>query len=147
MDGEREHFGSFLRKQREARGMSIAELSRATKIKEQSLKLLEDAALDALPARVFVVGYIGAYARAVGADETEAMARLKQHSPGASQPMIGDCMAKVVARVHDETGAHPRTLGNRKLGMALVVFLLLIVATLTLSLLLRHGGHAGGAMS
>jgi cytoskeletal protein RodZ len=144
---EREHFGSFLRKQREARGMSLAELSRATKIKESNLQLLVDAALDALPARVFVVGYIGAYARAVGADESEAMARLKLHAPDSSPPHIGDCMKKVVARVEDETGAHGKLMANRKVGVALVVFLLLIVATLTLSLLLRHGGHAGGAMS
>ena len=144
MDGE--HFGSFLRKQREARGITLAELSRVTKIKEHSLRLLEDAALESLPARVFVVGYVGAYARAVGADEREAMARLKQHSPVASPSEIGDCVKKVVARVQDAEGA-PRPLGNRRLGVALVVFLLLIVATLTLSLLLRHGGHAGGAMS
>jgi cytoskeletal protein RodZ len=144
---DREHFGSFLRRQREARGMSLAELSRATKIKETNLQLLEDAALEALPARVFVVGYIGAYARAVGADEREAMARLKQHSPHGSPSEIGDCVKKVVARVEDETGAQGKLAANRKVGVALVVFLLLIVATLTLSLLLRHGGHAGGAMS
>jgi cytoskeletal protein RodZ len=146
---DREHFGSFLRRQREARGITLAELSRATKIKEQNLQLLEDAALDSLPARVFVVGYVGAYARAVGADEGEAMARLKQHAPDAAPAEIGDCVKKVVARVVDEgegEGA-PRALGNRRLGVALVVFLLLIVATLTLSLLLRHGGHAVGAMS
>jgi cytoskeletal protein RodZ len=145
MDGE--HFGSFLRKQREARGITLAELSRVTKIKEHSLRLLEDAALESLPARVFVVGYIGAYARFVGADEREAMARLAKHSPAASPSQIGDCVKKVVARVHDEGEDAPRPLGNRRLGVALVVFLLLIVATLTLSLLLRHGGHAGGPMS
>jgi cytoskeletal protein RodZ len=144
---DREHFGSFLRKQREERGITLAELSRATKIKEQNLQLLEDAALESLPARVFVVGYVGAYARAVGADEREAIARLQRHAPAASPSQIGACMKKVVARVEDGEDAPPRPLGNRRFGVALVVFLLLIVATLTLSLLLRHGGHAGGPMS
>lgn len=145
---EREHIGSFLRKQREARGITLAELSRATKIKESSLQLLEDAELDSLPARVFVVGYVSAYARAVGADVTEAMARLRRQAPAAAPSEIGASMAKVVARVADPEGMPPsRPLANRRLGVALVVFLLLIVATLTLSLLLRHGGHAGGAMS
>jgi cytoskeletal protein RodZ len=143
---DREHFGSFLRKQREARGITLAELSRATKIKEQNLQLLEDAALESLPARVFVVGYIGAYARAVGADEREAIARLQQHAP-PSPSHIGECLKKVVARVEDGEDAPARPLGQRRFGVALVVFLLLIVATLTLSLLLRHGGHAGGPMS
>jgi cytoskeletal protein RodZ len=143
---DREHFGSFLRKQREARGMTLAELSRATKIKEASLALLEDARLDALPARVFVVGYVGAYARAVGCDEGEALAWLRQRAPAATPLAIGDCMAKVVARApEEEEGARPVV--GRRFGVALVVFLLLIVATLTLSLLLHHGGHAGGAMS
>jgi cytoskeletal protein RodZ len=89
---DREHFGSFLRRQREARGITLAELSHATKIKEQILQLLEDAALESLPARVFVVGYVGAYARAVGADEDEAMARLKLHAPDAAPAEIGDCV-------------------------------------------------------
>ncbi len=142
-----EHFGTFLRKQREARGLSLTELSRATKIKESNLVALEDARLDALPARVFVVGYVGAYARAVGADVGEAMARLELVSP-ACMIEIGECMPKVVARApqaYDETsgGLHER----RRVGVALVVFLLLIVATLTLSLLLRHGGHVGGPLS
>jgi cytoskeletal protein RodZ len=146
MDGE--HFGRFLRKQREARGMTLAELSSATKIKERSLQLLEEAALESLPARVFVVGYIGAYARAVGADEREAIARLDQHVPAMQPCEIGDCVKKVIARVEDgnDAGA-PRAIGQRRLGVALVVFLLLIVATLTLSLLLRHGSHGAGAMS
>ncbi|HEX3850441.1 MAG TPA: helix-turn-helix domain-containing protein [Polyangiaceae bacterium] len=145
-----EHFGTFLRKQREARGLSLTELSRATKIKESNLVALEDARLDALPARVFVVGYVGAYARAVGADVGEAMSRLELVSP-ACMIEIGECMPKVVARApqaYDETsggggGLHER----RRVGVALVVFLLLIVATLTLSLLLRHGGHVGGPIS
>jgi cytoskeletal protein RodZ len=145
MDGE--HFGSFLRRQREARGMSLAELSRATKIKEQNLQLLEAADIGALPARVFVVGYVGAVSRALGIDEGEAMARLKQHSPSASPAEIGASVGKVVARVQDEAGAPSRNQPQRRFGVALVVFLLLIVATLTLSILLRHGGHAGGPMS
>src|SRR3954466_4551296 len=49
-----ENFGSYLRRGREARGLSIADLSRATKIKESVLELVEGARLDALPAQVFV---------------------------------------------------------------------------------------------
>ena len=147
---EREHFGTYLRRQREARGITIADLSRATKIKESNLVALEEARLEALPARVFVVGYVGAYARAVGADPTEALSRLRLCAPDRTPVPIGDCMPKVVARAPeaDEGAAAPRPLvANRRLGVALVVVLLLIVATLTLSLLLRHGGHVGGSMS
>jgi cytoskeletal protein RodZ len=142
-----ENFGTFLRKQREARGLSLTQLSRATKIKESNLVALEAARLDQLPARVFVVGYVGAYARAVGADVGEALARLKLVSP-ASTLQLGACMPKVVARAPEVYDGEGRAMPERRrVGVALVVFLLLIVATLTLSLLLRHGGHVGGPLS
>lgn len=142
-----EHFGTYLRRQREARGMTLAELSRATKIKEANLAAIEEARLEALPARVFVIGYVGVYARAVGADPAEALSRLRTHAPDHTPVPIGDCMPKVVARAPEPDDVEGRPMAHRRLGVALVVFLLLIVATLTISLLLRHGGHVGGPMS
>ncbi len=143
------HVGSFLRQKREALGMTVADLSRATKIKEASLIALEEARFDALPARVFVVGWVGAYARAVGADPVEAVTMLAAARPASGVHKIGDCMPKVVAKApisDDDRGASP--LGERRrVGVVVVVFLLLIVATLTLSLLLHHGGRLGGGMS
>jgi cytoskeletal protein RodZ len=143
-----EHVGIFLRKQREARGMTLAELSRATKIKETSLVALEEARYDALPARVFVVGWVGAIARAVGADPVEAVTLLQAGRPASGVHKIGDCLPKVVARAPVEDDGGGRGVGERRrVGVVVVVFLLLIVATLTLSLLLHHGGRLGGGMS
>jgi cytoskeletal protein RodZ len=140
-----EHVGTYLRGKREARGMTVAELSRATKIKESSLVALEEARFEALPARVFVVGWVGAYARAVGADPIEAVTMLQAARPASGVHKIGECMPKVVAKapIADEAGAG-RPLERRRVGVVVVVFLLLIVATLTLSLLLHHGGRLGG---
>jgi cytoskeletal protein RodZ len=145
----RDDVGTYLRKQREARGMTLAELSRATKIKESSLAALEAAKFDSLPARVFVVGWVGAYARAVGADVDAAVSMLAEQRPASGVHRIGDCMPKVVARAHiadDDRGGRPQH-DRRRVGVVVVVFLLLIVATLTLSLLLHHGGRVGGPMS
>jgi len=145
---DREHVGTYLRRQREARHMTLAELSRTTKIKESNLTALEEARFEALPARVFIVGYVGAYARAVGADEGWAMMLLMAHVPETAPTEIGDCLPKVVARAPVADGPPSRGLGERRrVGVALVVFLLLIVATLTVSLLLHHGGGVGGGMS
>jgi cytoskeletal protein RodZ len=143
-----DHVGSWLRKQREARGMSVAELSRATKIKESSIVALEEARFEALPARVFVVGWVGAYARAVGADPVAAVTMLAAERPASGVHRIGDCMPKVVAKaaVAEDDGER-RPVERRRVGVVVVVFLLLIVATLTLSLLLHHGGRLGGGMS
>ncbi len=141
-----EHVGIFLRKRREARGMTLAELSRATKIKESSLVALEEARFDALPARVFVVGWVGAVARAVGADPALAVELLTAERPASGVHRIGDCMPKVVARAPEAEDARP-VADRRRVGIVVAVFLLLIVATLTLSLLLHHGGRLGGGMS
>ena len=143
------HVGTYLREKREARGMTLADLSRATKIKEASLVALEEARFEALPARVFVVGWVAAYARAVGADPVEAVTLLTAERPASGVHKIGDCMPKVVARApvaEDDGGGRP-LLERRRVGVVVVVFLLLIVATLTLSLLLHHGGRVGGGIS
>jgi cytoskeletal protein RodZ len=142
---ERDHFGKYLRKHREACGLSLADLSRTTKIKASSLALLEEARLEALPARVFVVGWVTAYAREVGCDPGEALTRLWPHAPMPAATDISTCVSKLVARAPE--GDQPSASGRRRVGVALVVFLLLIVATLTLSVLLGHGGPVGGPLS
>jgi cytoskeletal protein RodZ len=141
------HIGLFLRTQREARGMTLAQLSRATKIKEASLVALEESRFEALPARVFVVGWVGAIARALGADPIEAVELLSAERPASGVHRIGDCMPKVVARAPEQEEGGRAVGERRRVGVVVVVFLLLIVATLTLSLLLHHGGRLGGGMS
>jgi cytoskeleton protein RodZ len=135
---ERNHFGRYLREHREACGLTLAELSRTTKIKESSLQLLEEARLEALPARVFVVGWVTAYARAVGCDPSEALTHLLPHAPRPAATDISTCVNKLVARAPE--GDEPGVAG-RRVSVGLVVLLLLIVATLTLSVLLGHGGQ------
>ena len=132
-----ESFGEFLKKARLERGFSIADVSRATRIKELQLERVERADLDALPAEVFVIGFIKAYAREVGADGVEALRRyraLRSHTSLELTPPP--------SLVEGEPAAAP--LHGRRLGVALVVFLILVVATLTLSLLLRHSAPGGG---
>jgi cytoskeleton protein RodZ len=136
---ETQHFGSFLKQRREARGLSIAALSRATKIKEVNLERLEDGRFDAFPAEVFVVGFVKAYAREVGLDPGEALQRYRVERGDTAE----ESPAPVEPCVVEEGAA---ALHGRRFGVALVVFLILIVATLTLSLLLRHGPPPG-AMS
>jgi hypothetical protein len=63
---DRVHFGARLRAQREARSLSVPDVVKLTKIPEKSLHHLEDGAFEALPAEVFVRGFIKSYCRAVG---------------------------------------------------------------------------------
>jgi len=146
MPVESHHFGSWLKSRREGCGLSLAELSRATKIKQQMLELIEADRWGDLPAPVFVRGFVSAYARQVGADEREALERLSQTAclpgPGAGESRLP---AKVFVPVEDD-GADPAP-AQRRFGVVMVVLLILVVATLTLSLLLRHGGAAGRGIS
>lgn len=76
--------GGYLRGLRERRGISVDELSRATRVLSHYLEALEKDDLDSLPAAVFTKGFIRAYCQAVGSDPEEAL-RLYDRS-GARAP-------------------------------------------------------------
>jgi cytoskeleton protein RodZ len=69
--------GQTLREEREARNISIEEIASATKIGTRYLEALENDRLDLMPGGFFVKGIIRTYARAVGLDENEVLARYK----------------------------------------------------------------------
>jgi cytoskeleton protein RodZ len=60
--------GATLRAAREAGGLTIADLTRTTKISSSVLRALEQNATDRLPAPIFTRGFIKAYAQEVGLD-------------------------------------------------------------------------------
>ncbi len=63
--------GRRLRQARMARGMSLADVSRTTKIPTRLLEGLEDERYELLPAGIFGRGYVRAVAQAVGLDGSE----------------------------------------------------------------------------
>ncbi len=71
-------FGKFLTQQRELRGMSRDEVARATRIPMSVILSLESGQVEKLPARVFVVNYIRAYARVIGLSPDEAVLRYEE---------------------------------------------------------------------
>jgi flagellar biosynthesis protein FlhG len=60
--------GARLRRLRMARGVELERLASATKVSASYLTALEDERFDALPATVYVRGFVTAYARAIGLD-------------------------------------------------------------------------------
>lgn len=60
--------GSALRKIREARGLTVEEVSATTKIGQTHLRLIESNSYDRLPAQVYLRGYLLAYARCLRLD-------------------------------------------------------------------------------
>ena len=68
-----ENFGSYLKHERELRGVPLEEISRITKIHIRFLQALEDNKFDELPGEVFIKGYIRSYANIIGSDVDEML--------------------------------------------------------------------------
>ena len=68
-----ENFGSYLKHERELRGVPLEEISGATNIHIRFLKALEENSFDELPGEVFIKGYIRSYANTIGSDVEEML--------------------------------------------------------------------------
>jgi cytoskeleton protein RodZ len=134
-----EHSGAWLRREREARGIPLHEVALKTKIKLDFLRFLEEGRLDQLPAPVFVRGFVKAVALAIGANAAEASRRL------AAEYAARDRAATPLSRMLGDLQAPSE--GRRRFGVVLVVLVILIAATLTLSLLLRRARPSEGGLS
>jgi cytoskeletal protein RodZ len=79
--------GEELRHKREQRGISLAEISEATRIGTRFLKAIETDNFSILPGGIFTRSFIRAYARHVGMNEDEAIALYLQQAtgPGSEQ--------------------------------------------------------------
>ncbi len=79
--------GDSLRTARTHSGRSLAELSTITRVPSRYLTALEQNDFSVLPNRVFSIGYVRAYAGALGLDEQLAVERFKRESPDPSVPL------------------------------------------------------------
>ena len=79
--------GEGLRIARDHSGRSLAELSALTRVPTRYLTALEQNDFSVLPNRVFSIGYVRAYASALGLDEQLAVERFKRESPDPSVPL------------------------------------------------------------
>jgi cytoskeletal protein RodZ len=75
-------FGRYLSQQRELRGLSCDDVSRVTKIPLTLVVALESGHAERLPARVFVLNYVRAYAQVIGLAPEEAVLRFEEISRG-----------------------------------------------------------------
>jgi cytoskeletal protein RodZ len=83
-----ESLGAAFRNRREASGQDLEQLSLATRIRPQYLAAIEAMRLDELPSRPFAIGYVRAYASALGLDPEEAALRYKQEAPERAQARV-----------------------------------------------------------
>jgi transcriptional regulator with XRE-family HTH domain len=73
--------GPALRAARESLGLAIEDIAQATRIRSGYIASLEAFDLDALPPRPFAIGYLRAYARALGVEPDAIVARFVAEAP------------------------------------------------------------------
>ncbi|BDG06214.1 helix-turn-helix domain-containing protein [Anaeromyxobacter oryzae] len=93
-------FGRWLARERELRGLSRDEVGRATKLAPGVVEALESGDEARMPPRAYVVGYLRAYAAAVGLDPDEVVLRYEE----AAGPLTD-------ARGKGRHAPQPRTVG------------------------------------
>ncbi|MEW6208189.1 MAG: RodZ domain-containing protein [Acidobacteriota bacterium] len=91
--------GETLKQKREERGISLAEISEATKIGTRFLKAIESDNFSILPGGIFTRSFIRAYARTVHLDEEEAIALYHQQIAPPSEEAAAETPASKPAPV------------------------------------------------
>ena len=81
-----EDFGSYLKHERELRGVPLDEIAQSTKISISFLRALEENRFEDLPGEVFIRGFIRSYGQAIGSNVDELMAAY--HESGSKREDI-----------------------------------------------------------
>jgi cytoskeletal protein RodZ len=109
--------GEYLRAVREHNGLTLAEVSQATRVSKQYLKALEEGDGSALPARPFTIGYVRAYAKALDLDDEAAAARYKRETPQTET----EALRNPIGVKHEKSPKSPWVLGGFLLVAAAVI--------------------------
>lgn len=112
--------------------MSLAEVSRLTRIPTGALASIEQDRFDELPAEVFVRGFLKAYAQAVGILPAEVLARYTANGRVAFVAPMPLASPVQAAR----SGVQ-----GKRFGVAIAFVLLLVLFTLALSIVLKPRGR------
>ena len=130
--------GTWLKAARESQGLTLEQVSLVTKVRSGLLIDLEANRLHKLPERVFVRGFVQAYAEAVRAPTGEALGLLEQHY-GITEGRTEEVFAKAHPVAERSTG------GRSKIALALVMILVLL--TFSVALAVQNSGSPRKAAS
>jgi cytoskeletal protein RodZ len=98
-------FGEYLRREREMRGVSLEEISTATKISIRFLQAIENEELSKLPGGIFTRSFVRTYARYLGLDEEHVLADCQL--VGQQKPEVD--IRRITANRAPSNGAASRT--------------------------------------
>jgi cytoskeleton protein RodZ len=118
-----EDFGSYLKHERELRGVPLDEIAQSTKISISFLRALEEGRFEDLPGEVFIKGFIRSYGQAIGSNVDELMAAY--HETG-SKPEDTEISHATPPLSREEKPGHPPSSSPMKAIIGFVVALLII---------------------
>jgi len=75
------YVGAALKAARESLGLAVDDIEQVTRVRAAYIAAIESFDFDLLPARPFVVGYVRAYAQALGLDPGAVVARFRADAP------------------------------------------------------------------
>lgn len=113
--------GETLRAAREARGLTLAEVERRTRVRTTYLAALENEDLAPLPPRVYVEGMVRVYGACLGLDREELLRQLDAALGPASRPGV---------QAHLRSLPGPSSALPSAVATAVIVVLLLLLAGL-----------------
>ncbi|CUS16095.1 helix-turn-helix domain-containing protein [Lactobacillus delbrueckii] len=110
--------GEQLRKAREAKGLSISDIEKATKIQSRYLEAIENNDFDKLPGDFYVRAFIRQYAQIVGLDGKELLSQYQgevanEVTSEVSQPAASSPDQEVHEEAHEEEAAPVEPVENK----------------------------------
>ncbi|MFQ5901321.1 MAG: helix-turn-helix domain-containing protein, partial [Thermodesulfobacteriota bacterium] len=70
-----ESLGNYLKRERELREITLSEIAKETRVRQDLLEAIEEEEFDSLPAPAFVKGFLRAYSKYVGLDSNDVILR------------------------------------------------------------------------
>src|SRR5438874_13391968 len=125
--------GAHLRQLREARGVSLEEIARVTRVNSSYLQALETDDHPSLPVPVFTRGFIRAYCQALGEAPEQSLALYDGRgetpapaAPGSTPVSSGSVVPRAAAPVRTGMTRSAAETAPRNRGPVLVSFVLLV---------------------
>lgn len=119
-----DHVGARLRAAREAAGKSLADIADQTKVPVRLLDAIERGAVGELPTGPYAIGFVRTYARAVGADDQQAIDDMREL---LHQHSAGTVAATTYYEPADADRVPPRMLAWVAAGIALLLVIAYVI--------------------
>ncbi|MCP9438875.1 MAG: DUF4115 domain-containing protein [Nitrospira sp.] len=131
-----ESVGEFFRQVREAKGLTVDEVSSKTRIRADFVRALEEGNFSKLPDQVFARGFVRSYARSLGLDEEDAIQRFTK-SAGAFYEKQDERERLKLRQIEED---RKRRANRKAVGVAigLAVVVLIVLLSREQSSMLRH---------